>query len=194
MFYALDALYRSGRSDQAMAIIRKRWGEMLDAGATAWWEQFNPKNSWCHGWSAGPTYFLSTEVLGVKPKAPAFRRFEVKPHIGDLKWAKGVMPTVRGDIEVSWKRDDVGRADEADEVGKETFHLRVTIPKRCIAEIGVPRGDFEHPRILLGKKPVWEHGRAVSHEMIRRAWEDEEYVWFEIGWARKYWFKCGEGR
>ena len=188
MFYALDALYRSGRSDQAMAIIRKRWGEMLDAGATAWWEQFNPKNSWCHGWSAGPTYFLSTEVLGVKPKAPAFRRFEVKPHIGDLKWAKGVMPTVRGDIEVSWKRD------EADEVGKETFHLRVTIPKRCIAEIGVPRGDFEHPRILLGKKPVWEHGRAVSHEMIRRAWEDEEYVWFEIGWARKYWFKCGEGR
>ncbi|OPX25603.1 MAG: hypothetical protein DRP97_06765 [Candidatus Latescibacterota bacterium] len=178
MFYALDALYRSRRSDQAMAIIRKRWGEMLDAGATTWWEQFNPKNSWCHGWSAGPTYFLSTEVLGVKPRAPGFRRFEVKPGIGDLQWAQGVMPTVRGDIPVSWKRDE------------GTFHLKVTVPKGCKAEVAIPKANFGHPRILLGGKAVWENGRAVPHEMIRRAWEDDELVWFEIGWARKYWFKC----
>ena len=155
---------------------------MLDAGATTWWEQFNPKNSWCHGWSAGPTYFLSAEVLGVKPRAPGFRRFEVKPGIGDLQWAQGVMPTVRGDIPVSWKRDE------------GTFHLKVTVPKGCKAEVAIPKAIFGHPRILLGGKAVWENGRAVPHEMIRRAWEDDELVWFEIGWARKYWFKCGEGR
>jgi hypothetical protein len=182
MFYALDALYRGKRGDQAMAILRKRWGAMLDAGATTWWERFSPEDSWCHGWSAGPTVFLSSEVLGVKPTAPGFRRFEVRPRIGDLEWAKGIVPTVRGDIPVSWKRDE------------ETFHLKVTVPKGCKAEIAIPKADFGHPRILLGGKAVWENGRALPHGMIRRAWEDEEFVWFGIGWARKYWFRCGEGK
>ena len=193
MFYALDALHHSDRGDQAIEIIRKRWGAMLDAGATTWWERFSPEDSWCHGWSAGPTYFLSAEILGVKPKAPGFRRFEVKPRIGDLTdallnrtvhltWAKGIVPTVRGDIPVSWKRDE------------ETFHLKVALPKGCKAEIAIPKADFGYPRILLGGKAVWENGRAVPHEMIRHAREDDEFVWFGIGWARKYWFKCGEGR
>ncbi|MCK5526238.1 MAG: family 78 glycoside hydrolase catalytic domain [Candidatus Latescibacteria bacterium] len=182
MFYALDALYHSDRGDQAIEIIRKRWGAILDAGATTWWERFSPEDSWCHGWSAGPTYFLSAEILGVKPKAPGFRRFEVKPRIGDLVWSKGIVPTVRGDIPVSWKRDE------------ETFHLKVALPKGCKAEIAIPKADFGHPRILLGGKAVWENGRAVPHEMIRHAREDDEFVWFGIGWARKYWFKCGEGR
>ncbi|MFH1008885.1 MAG: family 78 glycoside hydrolase catalytic domain [Candidatus Latescibacterota bacterium] len=182
MFYILDALFRSDRGDQAMEILRARWGAMLDAGATTWWERFGPQDSWCHGGSAGPTYFLSEQVVGCQPKAPGFRRFVVKPHLGDLKWAKGIVPTVRGDIPISWEWDE------------ELFCLKVTVPKGSKAEIAIPKTGFTYPRILLGGKVVWEGGSAVPNEMIRRAWEDGEWVWFDIGWARKYSFTCGEGR
>jgi hypothetical protein len=43
--------------------IDRRWGKMLEAGATTFWETedgykaFNGAGSLCHGWSAIPVYY-----------------------------------------------------------------------------------------------------------------------------------------
>lgn len=40
-FYMLEALAKAGRYDQALDIISKYWGGMLDMGATTFWEDFD---------------------------------------------------------------------------------------------------------------------------------------------------------
>src|SRR6185436_775919 len=38
--YVLEALFEAGFHDDAIDIIRSKWGEMLDAGATTFWEMW----------------------------------------------------------------------------------------------------------------------------------------------------------
>ena len=48
---------------------------------------------------------LAQEVLGVKPAAPGFEKVTVQPQWADLEFASGAVPTPKGLIEVSWKRN-----------------------------------------------------------------------------------------
>lgn len=56
-----------------MEDIAKRWGKMLQKGATSFWEtdkgasDFGGAGSLCHGWSAIPVYFYGRYVLGMQP-------------------------------------------------------------------------------------------------------------------------------
>lgn len=54
-------------------------------------------------WSASPTYVLSRSVLGVNPTAPEYASYTVVPQPGDLTWAKGTIPTPKGNVTVSWR-------------------------------------------------------------------------------------------
>jgi alpha-L-rhamnosidase len=92
------------------------------------WESYEPTASLCHGFSATPVYQLSTEVLGVYPTAPGFRRFRLHPQLGDLQSARGLFPTVKGDIEVEWTRT----ADGVD--------IEVAVPHETEAEVRPPVG------------------------------------------------------
>ena len=103
--FVYRALARAGRFDLALRLIRERYGPMLRRGATTLWESFEPSASLCHGFSATPVYQLSAEVLGVTPLEPGFARFRLAPTPVDLAWARGVVPTVHGDVAVSWERD-----------------------------------------------------------------------------------------
>src|SRR5947209_18060613 len=89
---------------EALDATRRSYGKMLEAGATSWWEHFGGFASLCHAWSTGPNSDLSGYVLGVQPTEPGYAAFRVEPHPADLTWAKGVVPTVRGDVSVNWKR------------------------------------------------------------------------------------------
>src|ERR1043166_7687177 len=55
---------------------------------------------------SGAAPALTEYVLGVIPTAPGFAEFTVRPHVGDLKWAYGTVPTPHGPIRVSWQVDD----------------------------------------------------------------------------------------
>jgi len=127
MHHVHRALVVAGRYDDLLANIRRRWGAMIEAGATTIWEVWHPLVSQCHGWSTTPTFDLSTEVLGVSPLEPGFARVRIVPQPVDLRWAKGVFPTVKGDIPVSWEKDGNG------------FRLAVKVPADCTAEVALPR-------------------------------------------------------
>ena len=126
--FVYRALCRAGRFDLVLRLIRERYGPMLARGATTLWESFEPTASLCHGFSTTPVYQLSTEVLGVYPLQPGFTRFRVAVQPADLEWARGVVPTVRGDVEVAWERR-----------GKE-LAIEVSVPEGSEAMIVAPSG------------------------------------------------------
>ena len=66
------------------------------------------RHSLCHGWSSGPATFLLRYVLGVKPLEPGFERVRVRPQLGDLRYAKGAVPTPRGLLRVEAERQPDG--------------------------------------------------------------------------------------
>ncbi len=134
MFFTFEALVKLGDFDSMLAIMRERWGEMLDKGATTCWETFpgfDPRwwtRSHCHAWSAAPTYFLSTYQLGVRPLTPGFRRALIAPVPAGLTWARGRVPTPHGEIVVDWEQS-AGR-----------FALTVSLPSEVAGLIRLP--DF----------------------------------------------------
>jgi hypothetical protein len=77
---------------------------MLEARATTWWGHFGGSASLGHAWSTAPTSDRSVYVLGVQPTGPGYAAFLVEPYPSDLKWARGVIPTVCGDVQVAWSR------------------------------------------------------------------------------------------
>ena len=63
------------------------------------------RHSLCHGWASGPTAWLSRHVLGVEVLEPGFKKVRITPHLGDLKWVEGTVPTPPGDIRI---RHEIG--------------------------------------------------------------------------------------
>ncbi|MDR3690582.1 MAG: alpha-L-rhamnosidase C-terminal domain-containing protein [Fimbriimonas sp.] len=141
--YILDAITQSGHMDDAMKFVRTYWGGMLAEGATSWWEGYDP--SWpkehfhahlqadngtgyfvslSHGWSAGPTNWLTERVLGVRPTGGGFRSFDVNPNLGDLAWASGTVPTPSGPIKV-----------RVDRTGSQ-YRVVVAVPKGLQGRLG----------------------------------------------------------
>ncbi len=66
------------------------------------------RHSFCHGWSAGPTAWLSKNVLGVSPAVPGFAKVRITPHLGRLAWAEGTYPTPKGVIHVRHEKQPDG--------------------------------------------------------------------------------------
>ncbi|MDP4277376.1 MAG: alpha-L-rhamnosidase C-terminal domain-containing protein, partial [Bacteroidota bacterium] len=114
-FYELEAMCTMGETDYVLNEMRHYWGGMLKAGATSFWEKYNPEEtgvqhlamyqrpygkSLCHAWGASPVYLLGKYFLGVKPVAPGYSKFEIRPELGDLNWLKGSVPTPNGQIKV----------------------------------------------------------------------------------------------
>lgn len=67
------------------------------------------RHSLCHGWASGPTAWLSANVLGVKIIEPGYKVIRVEPHLGDLQWAEGTVPTPYGEIKVSHRKGTDGK-------------------------------------------------------------------------------------
>ena len=66
------------------------------------------RHSLCHGWSSGPVPWLSENVLGVKILEPGCTKVSIEPHLGNLEWAEGTVPTPLGIIKVSHKKQEDG--------------------------------------------------------------------------------------
>lgn len=61
------------------------------------------RHSLCHGWASGPTAFLSRHILGIKPMEPGYKKIKIEPHMGNLTFAEGKIPTPYGAIEIRHK-------------------------------------------------------------------------------------------
>ena len=118
--YVIDAMASLGHRHAALDWIRQYWGGMLAEGATSFWEAYDlrwPKTdphltlqadntggyfvSFAHGWSSGPTAWLTENVLGVTPRGPGYETVDIHPDLLGLAWAYGTVPTPHGLIKVN---------------------------------------------------------------------------------------------
>jgi hypothetical protein len=117
--YVLDAMAAVGHQREALDWIRAYWGGMLAEGATSFWESYDlrwPKTnphlslqadgtsgyfvSMAHGWSSGPTAWLSENVLGITPGSPGYDTVNIRPQLLGLQYAQGAVPTPHGIIAI----------------------------------------------------------------------------------------------
>lgn len=118
--YILDAMATMGHSKEALEWIRTYWGGMLAEGATSFWESYDlrwPKTnphlslqadgtsgyfvSLAHGWSSGPTAWLSENVLGIRDPVDGYKQVVIAQRLEGLSWARGTVPTPGGVISLS---------------------------------------------------------------------------------------------
>ncbi len=140
-FYSVflhGALANAGNVNLLLENIKSQWGPMVEISPTLWesW-QLTDITSTCHGFSASPTYFLSTLILGVSPLGNGFKRFRIKIPDCDINWAKGAVPTPIGMISVEWKRTD------------QEIIAVIDVPEGLEGEVVFPSGFDTMPRILF---------------------------------------------
>ena len=154
LFYILEALAESNRQAELLAVVRKQWGEMVRHGATSFWETlpgFDPKwwtRSYCHAWSAAPTYFLSRYQLGAWWAEPGYKVARIAPQPVDLTWARGNVPTPHGPIAVAWEQST------------DMFKLEVSLPAGVagVVELPVAADQFAKTEVTGLTKPQAEAG------------------------------------
>ena len=121
-FYELEAMCSVGEQPFVLDEIKSYWGGMIDLGATTFWEKYNPEQeglehyamygrpfgkSLCHAWGASPIYLLGKYFVGVKPTAPGYEEFEIRPVLGGLEWFESTIPTPNGEIKVYASKSEI---------------------------------------------------------------------------------------
>jgi len=172
--FLLNALSRAGRADLAFALVARRefpgWGYMLERGATTLWEHWGfSDNTFSHNHPmfGSVSEWFYTWLAGIQPApgAVGFDRIIIRPQpVGDLKWVKGRILTVRGEVRSEWRTED-GR-----------FLLEVAIPPSTKATVYIPQTDPES--VKEGGWPV------VEAEGVRFLRAEGGAAVFEIGSGR----------
>jgi hypothetical protein len=143
--YLLSAMAELGHRREALDWMRAYWGGMLDAGATIFWEAWDPawsgsdphsrleadgkvgyNASLAHGWASGPAAWLMEELLGVKAMEPGYRMVQVRPELAGLEWVHGAVATPRGAVHVDVNKN----------------HIVVAIPAGMEATVLLPAGEW----------------------------------------------------
>jgi alpha-L-rhamnosidase len=104
--YALEALFKLGYPDDALARMRSRYSAMVSNSVTTLWELFPATGGFNHGWSTGPLGLLDEDVAGITPTAPGCATFNVQPALGStLNYANANVPSPHGIISIQAARD-----------------------------------------------------------------------------------------
>jgi hypothetical protein len=157
-FFIIQAMAKLGKYGEALTTIDDCWGGQLRYGGTSFFEVYRPSwnaeigfngapvnnqcgyTSLCHPWGAGVTKWISEEVLGISPITPGFETFSVKPHIAEIGWVKGTMPTPQGIIELS--------------CNTKTGKMELTVPEKTIATVAIPKTVKKITNILVNGRVV----------------------------------------
>lgn len=146
--FLMDALYRAADADYALQMLTKTddrgWYNMIRVGSTisleAWDDKYKPNQDWNHAWGAVPANIIPRKLMGVEPLTPGFGVVQVKPQVASLTWAKALVPTIRGAVQV--------------EVDNKTdqYVLRLTIPANTKAAVYLPVPAYKCRYLVNGTK------------------------------------------
>jgi alpha-L-rhamnosidase len=159
-YFILQAMALMDRYDEAMVSLRDVWGGQIDYGGTMFFETYTPSWNEClarngavpncqagytslgHAWGAGVTAWLSHEVLGVRPIRPGFSELAIVPHLGQLTWVSGSVPTPHGSIHFHFDQGS-GRGE-------------AKIPPGTKGRIGIPGRARAIREVILNGCLLWD--------------------------------------
>jgi hypothetical protein len=156
--YLLEGLFGNGEDTAALLLIGaegdRSWKHMVESGTTITWEawdqKYKPNQDWNHAWGAAPANILPRFVLGARVLTPGWGRALIQPHPGALVSVEGRVPTPRGDISVSWKRDKI-------------FAMNLALPLGVTAKVELPA--------FSGSRGVWIGGKNVQARREGQWWK-----------------------
>ena len=167
--YLLEGLFESGEASAAIELMvapgeqnwrERSWRHMVESGTTITWEawdqKFKPNQDWNHAWGAAPVNLLPRYVLGAQALSPGWKQVTVKPHVGDLRFARGKVPTPLGTVLVDWKRT-------------KSFSLSLRLPQGMSARVELPAEGSRSQVFVNGKRALasrrdswWVLEQAIS--------------------------------
>jgi hypothetical protein len=100
-------------------------------------------------------------VLGIRPTAPGYSRFEINPHPGDLSWVKGRVPTPNGPIDFAWEKQG------------DNLFMVLAVPPDTLATLAVPRVDIYEVKKQDGGTAGLSSGNILSpgQYLIKVHWQ-----------------------
>jgi hypothetical protein len=142
VYYLVDGLTKAGATDYALKYLSKRFRKMMNPkcpGLKETWLELPTLHSIgaIHAGSAGVAWYLTKCVLGIQATEPGFKKCRIQPECGNLTWAKGVLPTVRGRVEVSWERKS------------DLFRLKINLPENMETEVVLPFATGKTSQVKL---------------------------------------------
>ncbi|MCI0625642.1 MAG: glycoside hydrolase family 78 protein [Acidobacteria bacterium] len=160
--YVLEGLIKSGASAAALQFMRDRYEQMMSVSDVPtmleFWSPYvrawtpsgqisdlksgysGQVTSPAHSGSVGPAWTLSKHVLGVYPIGPGFQKCRIGPELGHLQWARGVFPSIRGDISVRWDHKP------------DRFTLEVSVPTGLETDLTLPHGSYREGQLVHNGK------------------------------------------
>ncbi|KAJ5929233.1 hypothetical protein N7454_007081 [Penicillium verhagenii] len=104
-FYVFRAVEKVGLYNKMFPALLDPWRRMLADDLTTWAEfEENPRSD-CHGWSTCPVNEIVTQVYGIKPANPGFKRLRIEPQMDLLATGEGTFVTPAGKIRLKWTED-----------------------------------------------------------------------------------------
>eukprot|EP00730_Choanoeca_flexa_P008327 TRINITY_DN12476_c0_g2_i7.p1 TRINITY_DN12476_c0_g2~~TRINITY_DN12476_c0_g2_i7.p1 ORF type:complete len:946 (+),score=206.96 TRINITY_DN12476_c0_g2_i7:296-3133(+) len=168
--YVMDQLSAHGHHDRALAMMTKKdypsFGYWLSQGATSCWENWSGKADDSHPpipthghifLCAGALLHQYSHIVGLRPLAPGFARFQVAPQVLPDQGPSGTVFSLRshyGDINITWA------------ISKSTngFAISVAVPIDTQAEVTVPFLSLSPSKIRIFETgvAVWENGQEQT--------------------------------
>jgi hypothetical protein len=136
-FYLLESLYRSGEANAALDLMTQQsdrsWARWIyEFGSTvsleSWGPEYKPNLDWSHAWGSAPASIIPRKLMGIEALEAGYRKIRIKPQPGSLQQAEIKLPTIRGNVEVSFKH-----------LPEEKYLLKVSIPANMQADVYVPK-------------------------------------------------------
>ncbi len=123
------------------------WAKIIALGGTMTWESWDALytgESMSHPWGAVGLIGLQQFVLGVKALKCQHELIQIKPlWFGEqLTNVNGIVPTDRGDIDISWEKNE------------SVYNMTVIIPDNMTGKIYIPIGDATGDKILLNDSEI----------------------------------------
>ena len=119
-FFILDGLFRSGRAEQALARMKRRYRAMVDSPLSTLWEGWSVGSaefgggSYNHGWAGGPLALLSRHVAGFEVVEAGGHSIRIQPQLCGLSRMEAVFPTRYGPLRLQIQSRDAETAVEVD--------------------------------------------------------------------------------
>jgi hypothetical protein len=174
-YYYLEGLIAAGADEAALGDVRDRYAPMIESSdAPTVWEFWAPYirerganyghefghgelASLTHTGGVGPAWTLSKHVLGVYPVGQGFQKCCIEPHAGYLAWARGVFPSIHGDIAVAWTH------------GGERFTLDVELPEGLETSLVLVCDRSQSLQLVHNGKTLEVPAGAVSIPGVERS-------------------------
>lgn len=155
--YLMEGMFANGAGTRALELIcapgDRSWRHMVESGATITWEawdmKYKPNQDWNHAWGAAPANLLPRFIIGAETLVPGWKQARIRPHTGNLAYAKGRIPTPLGPIELGWEN-------------KSSFQMNLHLPSGMTAKLELPASP--------SSKEVTVNGKPVPARRVGSRW------------------------